>query len=108
MSWSGVLRIGEVLQALRSDSVLPCDAAPGVHGAILQIRQPKTRGSAARHQAAHIDPENVVALLTAVFKKKPRHQRLWDSLALYTAEEVCNTATSTWPALEGEWTSGPL
>lgn len=77
MTWCGVLRIGEVLQALRADLVLPCDAAPGLPGAILQIRQPKTRGSAARHQAARIDPEDIVALLTAVFKRKPRQERLW-------------------------------
>lgn len=77
MTWTGILRIGEVFQALRSDLVLPCDAAPGVRGAILQIRQPKTRGSAARHQAARIDPEDIVALLTAVFRKKPKHERLW-------------------------------
>jgi len=77
MTWCGVLRIGEVLQALRADLVLPCDAAPGFPGAILQIRQPKTRGSAARHQAARIDPEDIVALLTAVFRRKPRQERLW-------------------------------
>ena len=37
----------------------------------------KTRGSAARHQAARIDPEDIVALLTAVFRRKPRQERLW-------------------------------
>eukprot|EP00435_Cladocopium_sp_Y103_P026094 s726_g6.t1 len=77
MTWCGVLRIGEVFQALRADLVLPCDAAPGLGGAILQIRQPKTRGSAARHQAARIDPQDVVALLSAVFRRKPRQERLW-------------------------------
>ena len=93
MTWTGILRIGEVFQALRSDLVLPCDAAPGVRGAILQIRQPKTRGSAARHQAARIDPEDIVALLTAVLRKKPKHERLW---VLSPSTCRLTTTTSTW------------
>lgn len=77
MTWTGILRIGEALAALRKDLVLPQDAAPGTWFALLQIRQPKTRGSAARHQSARIDPADVVALLTATFGKLPRESRLW-------------------------------
>lgn len=56
LAWSGILRIGEVLMAQRCDLTLPCDSAPGVGFGVLRIRSPKTRGRAACHQAARIDP----------------------------------------------------
>ena len=59
MTWTGILRIGEVLAAQRGDLILPQDSAPGIEYALLQIRLPKTRGSAARHQSARIDPKDV-------------------------------------------------
>eukprot|EP00438_Fugacium_kawagutii_P024998 Skav224819 [mRNA] locus=scaffold613:5807:6922:+ [translate_table: standard] len=77
LTWCGLLRVGEVLNALRSDLILPTDSAPGVHHVYLQIRQPKTRGSAARHQSARVDPQDVIRLLIAVFGRKPRHEKLW-------------------------------
>lgn len=77
MTWTGILRIGEVLAAFRKDLILPMDSAPGIDYALLQVRQPKTRGSAARHQAARIDPEDVVQLLTAVFGKASGTEKLW-------------------------------
>ena len=77
LTWTGVLRIGEVLQASRSDLILPGDAAPGVTYALLKVMQPKTRGRAARHQAARVDPQDIVRLLSAVFKKLPPEQKLW-------------------------------
>ena len=77
MTWCGICRVGEVLGALRRDLVLPRDSVPGIEYSLLQIRQPKTRGSAARHQAARIDPADVNLLLDAVFKYKPLDERLW-------------------------------
>ena len=56
LAWSGILRIGEVLISQRCDLILPCDSAPGVGFGVLRIRSPKTRGRAACHQAAGIDP----------------------------------------------------
>jgi len=68
MAWSGLLRIGEVFAAQRRDRlVLPTDGAPGCDFALLQINQPKTRGVSAKHQAARIDPQDVVQLLSAIF-----------------------------------------
>eukprot|EP00435_Cladocopium_sp_Y103_P055331 s818_g18.t1 len=55
LTWSGILRIGETLQATRSDLVLPRDSAPGVNYALLKIREPKTRGKHAKRQAARIE-----------------------------------------------------
>ena len=77
MTWCGVLRIGETLNARRSDLVLPCDGVPGRSFALLQIRQPKTRGVAAKHQSARIDPTDVVQLLTSVFGRLNRDEMLW-------------------------------
>lgn len=78
ITWCGVLRIGEVTAAKRGDLVLPSDGVPGRAFALLQIQQPKTRGVAAKHQAARIDPEDVVRLITAVFGNLAQDQRLWD------------------------------
>ena len=77
LGWSGILRIGEILNAKRQDLVLPCDAAPGVWYALLKIHQPKTRGRAARHQSARIDSSDVVQLLAAVYGKLPPSAKLW-------------------------------
>ena len=77
MCWSGLLRIGEALSAFRSDLVLPVDASPGIDFALLRIRQPKSRGTGAKHQAARLDQEDVVQLLDAVFRNYPRDKRLW-------------------------------
>ena len=79
MSWCGVLRAGEALNARRQDLILPCDGVPGRAFALLQIRQPKTRGSAAKHQSARIDPSDVVRYLTAVFGKLSRDDMLWNA-----------------------------
>lgn len=77
LAWTGVLRIGEVLQARRADLILPEDAAPGVWYAILKVQQPKTRGRAARHQSTRIDPIDIVQLLTAVYGKLVPSDPLW-------------------------------
>ena len=77
LMWCGILRVGEVLNAVRADLVLPRDSVPGISHTLLQIRQPKTRGSAAKHQSARVDPSDVTELLDAVFSRKPRHEKLW-------------------------------
>ena len=77
MTWTGALRVGKKLNALRSDLVLPCDAAPGTLKALLKVRLPKTRGRAARHQSARIEPDDVVTLLTFTFSRLAAHERLW-------------------------------
>ena len=77
LTWSGILRIGETMIATRGDLILPQDSAPGVNFALLRIRTPKTRGRAARHQAARIDPPDIVALLSATFASWPEDKKLW-------------------------------
>ena len=77
MTWAGLLRIGESLNATRADLILPDDAAPGFDHALLQIRSPKTRGRAARHQCARIDPRDIIALLCAISGPLPPSAKLW-------------------------------
>lgn len=77
MTWTGVLRVGEVLSALRADLILPRDAAPSTLGALLQIRLPKTRGRAARHQSSRIEPDDIVQLLDLAFRRLNIDERLW-------------------------------
>eukprot|EP00435_Cladocopium_sp_Y103_P072682 s1267_g41.t1 len=77
LAWCGILRVGEVLNGIRADLILPSDSTAGINYALFQIRQPKTRGSAAKHQSARIDPKDVINLLTAVFGKCARDQKLW-------------------------------
>ena len=76
LTWAGILRIGESLQACRRDLVLPDDAAPGTSHALLRIKEPKTRGKHARHQAARIDPSDIVQLLEIAFKKLSDEEKL--------------------------------
>ena len=77
MSWTGVMRIGEVLSAKRKDVVLPGDAAPGTSFLLIVIQQPKTRGRAAKHQAARIDQEDVIRFLSAMYQDFPSKAALW-------------------------------
>ena len=78
ITWAGVLRIGEVLAARREDLILPRDAAPGCFYIILKIKLPKTRGRAARHQSARIEPEDLVQLIDAVFAGLTPTEPLWN------------------------------
>ena len=68
LAWTGILRIGEVLQSFRSDLILPQDSAPGVTYRLLKIKEPKTRGRHARHQAARVDQSDIISLLTAQWR----------------------------------------
>ena len=77
MGWAGVLRVGEILAASRRELVLPCDAVPGTTFALLIIRQPKTRGRTAKHQAARIDQEDIISFLTAMYKNSKPEEMLW-------------------------------
>ena len=77
MTWSGILRIGEVLGAFRRDLYLPEDMAPGCDFILLRVPEPKARGRGARHQSARIDPADIVLLVVAVFRNYGPDQKLW-------------------------------
>ena len=77
MAWTCLLRVGEVVHAVRADLVFPTESAPGVNYILLKIDEPKTRGRGARHQSARIDPEDIVLLISAVFRRHSPSQKLW-------------------------------
>ena len=77
LTWAGILRIGEMLQACRQDLVLPQDSAPGVSYDMLKIKKPKSRGRRARHQAARVDPSDIVLLIEIAFTNKGADEKLW-------------------------------
>jgi len=77
MSWTGVMRIGEVLSACRKDVVFPSDAAPGTSFMLIIIRTPKTRGRSAHHQAARIDQVDVIRFLESMYKDAPENSAIW-------------------------------
>lgn len=81
LTWAGILRIGETLQATRSDLILPRDAVAGTNYVLLKIRQPKTRGKHAKHQAARVDPADIVALLDLAFARAAPESKLWPGSA---------------------------
>lgn len=78
MCWAGTLRVGELVGATRADLVFPGDGIPGMQNILFKIRELKSRGRAARHKAARIDPEDFVLLISAVFKNFSPNQPLWN------------------------------
>ena len=69
--------MGEILDATRSDLVLASDVAPGIHYALLCLKEPKTRGRGPRHQNARIEPKDIVDLLTGVLGDYNPADKLW-------------------------------
>lgn len=57
--------------------ILPSDAAPGVSYILVKIKEPKTRGRGARHQSAKVEPQDLVSLISAVFRRHGPSQKLW-------------------------------
>ena len=77
LAWGGLLRIGEATQATRSCLILPRDVLWTQAFILLRIREPKTRLRAARHQAAKVEPADLVALIDAAFSRLAPTSRLW-------------------------------
>ena len=77
LAWAGILRVGEVIMATRADLILPSDGVAGTNYILLRIKEPKTRGRGPRHQAARIDPQDLVQLIQVTFKDEPPQTKLW-------------------------------
>ncbi|CAE7299501.1 Ttll6a [Symbiodinium microadriaticum] len=78
LAWGGLLRIGEVLQATRSDLTLPSDVRYTVDYAYLTIRDPKTRYHAARHQAVRVDQPDILEIIDIAYGKLGKVEKLWN------------------------------
>ena len=77
LTWGSVCRIGEVLGAIRKDLILPEDTGFAVQWVMLRVGEPKTRFRAARHQMARLDWQDLAALVTMVFARVDKTERLW-------------------------------
>lgn len=77
LAWGALLRIGEVLAATRRDLILPDDVGNTVDFILLRIAEPKTRYSAARHQAGKLEQADLIQVVRFGFKELKNHERLW-------------------------------
>ncbi|CAE7692700.1 unnamed protein product, partial [Symbiodinium necroappetens] len=77
LSWGGLARIGEIFAAYRRDLVLPADVGEEQENVLLSIREPKTRNTAARHQALKVDQPQLVQTIILAFSNLTKDQRLW-------------------------------
>ena len=77
LSWGSLSRIGEVLNAVRKQLVLPCDVEFSTDYALLQIAEAKTRYRAARHQVARLDQPQLLQVIEIAFSKLTPEGRLW-------------------------------
>jgi hypothetical protein len=69
--------MGEVVQSTRSCLVLPFDVLFSQSFVLLKILEPKTRQRAARHQAAKLEPLDLVELVDLGFRRLAPAERLW-------------------------------
>ena len=77
LAWGGLARIGEVFAAYRRDLVLPSDVQQTVDYILLAIREPKTRNTAARHQALRLDQPQLMRVVELLSGRGNRLQKLW-------------------------------
>ncbi|CAE7228408.1 unnamed protein product [Symbiodinium sp. CCMP2456] len=77
LSWGALLRISEATSATRGHLVFPKDALWMQSYVLIKIDQPKTRGRAAKHQSAKLEPADLVDIVTMAFQELPKHCKLW-------------------------------
>eukprot|EP00435_Cladocopium_sp_Y103_P038149 s1304_g10.t1 len=77
LTWGALLRVGEFTGALRRDLLLPCDTGYTNNFALLALREPKTRFTAARHQCAKLDIPDLLRVVHIAFARLQPHQKLW-------------------------------
>ena len=77
LSWGAVCRIGEVLQAVRRDLVIPADVMFSSTVVYLKVQEPKTRFKAARHQMSRLDYQDLVQLVSCAFGHLEADKKLW-------------------------------
>ena len=77
IAFGALLRIGEVVNATRSDLVLPSDVDYSVSFMLLKIREPKTRFRAARHQAGKCESPDLIQVAMLGFEGLRKDEKLW-------------------------------
>ena len=77
MSWGMLLRIGEAINARRSDVIFPQDVGYSIDHVLLKILEPKTRFRAARHQSSKLEPPDLIAVVWLGIGHLKPHEKLW-------------------------------
>ena len=77
LAWGALLRIGELLDACRSDLILPSDVGNTIDYVLLKIREPKTRYRSARHQAGKLEQFDLIEVVRIGFSKLLPEEKLW-------------------------------
>ncbi|CAE7779878.1 unnamed protein product [Symbiodinium sp. CCMP2592] len=78
LCWGGLARVGEVLEATRSELVLPSDVGTSdFKHILLSIREPKTRFKAARHQSLRVDQPQMLRVIIIAFGALDPAEKLW-------------------------------
>ena len=77
LTWGALLRVGEFTQAVRSDLLLPVDTNFTNSFALLALKEPKTRFTAARHQSAKLDIPDLLKIVHLAFSRMKPFQKLW-------------------------------
>ena len=77
IAFGALLRIGEVVNATRSDLVLPSDVDYSVSFMLLKIREPKTRFRAARQQAGKCESPDLIQVAMLGFEGLRKDEKLW-------------------------------
>lgn len=77
LMWGGLLRPGELINAMRYDLLLPEDVQSLMPFCILSIKEPKTRFSNARHQSAKVDVPELLQVIRLAFRDLPDGASLW-------------------------------
>ncbi|CAE7224840.1 unnamed protein product [Symbiodinium sp. CCMP2592] len=76
LCWGALLRAGEAVKATRRDVVFPSDALWGQTYVLIKIQEPKTRGRAARHQSAKLEPYDLIEVCRLAFEALPKGAKL--------------------------------
>ena len=77
LSWGSLLRAGELLAAKRRDLLLPRDVEFSTPTVLLAIKEPKTRGTGAKHQAAKLDIPDLIEVVDFAYKDLSESDSLW-------------------------------
>eukprot|EP00435_Cladocopium_sp_Y103_P056300 s620_g19.t1 len=77
LAWGALQRIGEVLQAKRSDLTLPQDVGGTIQYALLRIWEPKTRYRAARHQCGKLEQPDLIEVIRIGLGYIQLGEKLW-------------------------------
>ena len=72
LCWGALLRVSEATKATRGHLVFPADALWMQPFVLVKIDEPKTRGRAAKHQAAKLEPSDLVSIVSLAFESFPK------------------------------------